>query len=82
MEYSPYIILAFFLTEYNELLSSSVLLIWGAAIFALRLGHGLQLANPTSLPKLLRPAGALSTVFTLGLLGTLNLLYGLSGKGN
>lgn len=79
-EYAPLIILAVLLTEYNELLSTSTLSTLAVVIFFLRLGHGLQLALPTTLPMPIRAVGALSTIGFLGWLGFLNLAFALNNK--
>ncbi len=80
MEYSPYLIIGFLLTEYNELVSTATLSVFAVVLFGLRLAHGLQLAAPDSIPIIFRMAGTLSTIAALAVLGTLNLVYGLSSK--
>lgn len=77
-EYTPVLILAFLLTEYNELIQTSTLVTLSFVLSVARLGHGLQLALPNKVPLPFRAGGTLLTVGSLVVLAVFNLRYGLT----
>ena len=80
MEYSPYLILGVFLSEHNEVMSSSSLKLLGTITILLRLSHGLQLAYPKVVPVLVRIIGMFGTPCILVWLGGINLAFALTSR--
>ena len=80
MEYSPYLILGVFLSQRNEVMSSSSLKLLGTITILLRLSHGLQLAYPKVVPVLVRIIGMFGTPCILVWLGGINLAFALTSR--